>query len=221
MFLKSVKLWRDLGGGGWSNPVTSTTPLNSSKFRLSDLIVACHDQIDAWNRVIVEIIPAHPYAFVTGYYSGRIWINGVGMDRVYFGDFSNHLFYDINTDQIHLCSTTDPGADSIIQEANFDMLNFIWFKGSEGLHAPISTEGKFLQILQLILIWLPLDPSCALKGFINPIQTACLQCNPGYKRVEKECMSSCPTGYVLHSGTDSCQSNFNYLISLPLHTFLL
>ena len=99
--------------------------------------------------MIVEIVPARPYAFTTGYYSGRIWVNGVGMDRVYFGHFSKHLFYDMNTDQFQLCSTTDPGADSIIHEANFDTLNFIWFKGSEGLYVPTSTEGKFCKSCNL------------------------------------------------------------------------
>ena len=89
----------------------------------------------------MEIVPAHPYAFPVGYYSARIWVNEVGMDRVYFGDFGTHLFYDLNTDQIHLCSTTDSGADSIVDEGNYDMLNFIWFKGSEGLYEPIG--GKF------------------------------------------------------------------------------
>ena len=92
--------------------------------------------------MIVEIVPAHPYAFPTGYYSGRIWVNGVGMSsRVYFGDFSTHLFDEMNTDQIQLCSTTTSGADTIIHGGKFDMLNFIWFKGSEGLYVP--TGGRF------------------------------------------------------------------------------
>ena len=60
-----------------------------------------------------------------------------------------------------------------------------------------------------------IDPTCALAGFINPVQMACLQCNPGYYMVEKTCMDSCPTGYVLHSGTQSCQSNFIYLPLCP------
>ena len=99
-----------------------------------------YDQIDAWNRVIVEIVQAQPFAFITGYYSGRIWINGTGMSRAYFGDFTGPLFYVSNTDQLHLCSTTAPGTDSIEDEGKYDMLNFIWFQGSEGLYEP--TGGK-------------------------------------------------------------------------------
>ena len=94
--------------------------------------------------MIVELVQAHPYAFPTGYYSGRIWVNGVGMNRVYFGDFTTgHLFYEANTDQMLLCSMTVPGTNYIETEGNYDMLNFIWFKGSEGLYEPSSTEGKF------------------------------------------------------------------------------
>ena len=169
-------------------------------------------KIDAWNRVIIEIVPAQPYAFTTGYYSARIWVNGVATNRVYFGDFGTHLFYDMNTDQILLCSTTTLGADSIVNEGKYDMMNFIWFKGSESLYVP--TGGKFYFFCNLILIWLSLDPSCDLKGFINPLQTTCFQCASGYKWVETKCLSSCPLGYVLHVDTNSCQSNFSYLITL-------
>ena len=160
----------------------------------------------------MEIVPAQPYAFMSGYYSARIWINGAVTNREYFGDFGTHLFYVPSTDQIHLCSTTASGSDTIAIEGNYDMLNFIWFKGSEGLYVP--TGGKFYFSCNRILIRLPLDPSCALKGFINPLQTACLQCKSGYKWVEMKCVLECPLGYVLHEDTNSCQSNFNYLIAL-------
>ena len=90
----------------------------------------------------MEIVQAQPYAFATGYYSARIWVNGVGMNRVYFGTFTaGNLFYDNNADQITLCSTTVPSTNDIVDEGNYDMLNFIWFKGSEGLYVP--TGGKF------------------------------------------------------------------------------
>ena len=105
------------------------------------MITDFHDKIDAWNRVIVEIVQARPYAFATGYYSARIWVNGVGMNRVYFGNFDTHLFYDLDTDQIMLCSETATGTPNIVNEGNYDMLNFIWFQGSEGLYEP--TGGKF------------------------------------------------------------------------------
>ena len=117
------------------------------------MITDFHGKIDAWNRVIVEIVQARPYAFTTGYYSARIWVNGVGMNRVYFGDFTTgHLFYDMHTDQIMLCSTTNEYTTNIVREGNYDMLNFIWFKGSEGLYEPTSTEGKLCKSCNLILI---------------------------------------------------------------------
>ena len=48
------------------------------------------------------------------------------MNRVYFGNFGTHLFYVPTTDQIHLCSTTTAGSDSIQNAGKYDMLNFIW-----------------------------------------------------------------------------------------------
>ena len=90
----------------------------------------------------MEIVQAQPYyEFTPDYYSARAWVNGVGMNRVYFGNFDRHLFYYRNTDQIHLCSTTDASGSGIVIEGKYDMLNFIWFKGSEGLYEP--TGGKF------------------------------------------------------------------------------
>ena len=161
----------------------------------------------------MEIVPAQPYdEFSPGYYSIRIWINGAVTNRVYFGNFVTHLFYVLTTDQIHLCSTTAAGASGMVNDGNYDMLNFIWFKGSEGLYVP--TGGKFCLSYINVLILLLLDPSCALKGFINPLQTACLQCKSGYQWVEMKCVLECPLGYVLHEDTNSCQSNFNYLIAL-------
>ena len=95
------------------------------------------------------MVPAHPYTFLTGYYSGRIWVNGVGMSREYFGDFTTgHLFYEANTDQLHLCSTTYPEND-MWMPGNYDMLNFIWYKGSEGLYVP--TGGKFCLFYILLI----------------------------------------------------------------------
>ena len=149
----SVQLWQDTGGGSWENPITTTTTLTPSKSNFVCLIADFHDKIDAWNRVIMEIVQAHPYAFTTGYYSGRIWINGVDMNRVYFGDFTTgHLFSDMNTGQITLCSTTSDGTNSMGTGGNYDLLNFMWFKGSEGLYVP--TGGKLWLIWYLILNFL-------------------------------------------------------------------
>ena len=54
-----------------------------------------------------------------------------------------------------------------------------------------------------------IDTNCSLAGFINPLETACLQCKTGYYLVEKDCLDSCPAGYVPHEGTKSCQSNLS------------
>lgn len=52
--------------------------------------------------------------------------------------------------------------------------------------------------------------NCLLMGFINPLEKACLQCNTGYYLVDKDCLVSCPAGYVPHEGTKSCQSNLSH-----------
>lgn len=47
---------------------------------------------------------------------------------------------------------------------------------------------------------------CAIAGFINPNESACLQCKSGYYLNGIECVTSCPEGSVAHTGTKSCQS---------------
>ena len=109
-----------------------------SKFTWPDV----HKLIDVWNRVIVEIVQAQPSEFGVGYCSGRIWINGVDRSRAYFSDFSlgQYLFIDMNNVEIMLCSGRKEGTTIISYYGHYDMMNFIWFKGSEGLYVP--TGGK-------------------------------------------------------------------------------
>ena len=102
----------------------------------------------------MEITQGRPYTFIPGGgYSGRVWVNGAGMVRDYFGYFNDHLYHlfsDWNTDQITLCSTTDPGTDNMeATGSNYDMMNFVWFKGSENLFAP--TDGKFAILATLLI----------------------------------------------------------------------
>ena len=52
--------------------------------------------------------------------------------------------------------------------------------------------------------------NCLLMGFINPLETACLQCNTGYYFVDKECPATCPAGYAPHEDTKSCQRNLSH-----------
>ena len=93
--------------------------------------------------MIVEVVQVQPSEFGVGYCSGRIWINGVDMSRAYFSDFSSgqYLFSDMNNVEIMLCSRRiEDGSNKIIYYGNYDAMNFIWFKGSEGLYVP--TGGK-------------------------------------------------------------------------------
>ena len=88
-----------------------------------------------------EIVQAQPSEFGVGYYSGRIWINGTGMNREYFGDFNpgNVLLRDTAHLEVMLCSRTDDGS-TLRFSGDYDVMNFMWFKGSEGLFVP--TDGK-------------------------------------------------------------------------------
>ena len=63
--------------------------------------------------------------------------------RKYFGDFSTGVYLnrDINNVEIQLCSRREngdstPGAKS----GHYDLMNFLWFRGAEGLYVP--TGGK-------------------------------------------------------------------------------
>ena len=207
-----VRAWRY--DNPWQNVVSSGNIITNSSLRSVNSYDLTIKNIDAWNRVIVEVVQAQPSEFEVGYCSGRIWINGVNSSRIYFGNFTQgiYLFDDMNNVEITLCSRKLEGSDTdLLNFGEYDLMNFVWFKGSEGLYIP--SNGKFYFMYGLCSFKFPTDPSCALAGFINPLQTACLQCNSGYYLVENKCLSSCPTGYLLHSDTNSCQSNFTAITS--------
>ena len=92
--------------------------------------------------MIVEVVQVQPSEFGVGYCSGRIWINGVDMSRAYFSDFSlgQSLFSDMDNVEIMLCSRRNELGSDLVYSGNYDAMNFIWFKGSEGLYVP--TGGK-------------------------------------------------------------------------------
>ena len=92
--------------------------------------------------MIVEVVQAQPSEFAVGYCSGRIWINGVDMSRTYFSDFSSgkYLFSDMNNVELMLCSRRVEWSNTLYGRGNYDLMNFMWFKGSEGLYVP--TGGK-------------------------------------------------------------------------------
>ena len=87
----------------------------------------------------MEVVQAQPSEFGDGYCSGRIWINGVNSSRIYFGDFSSgdYLFGDMSNLEITLCSRKLEGSDTnVLNYGVYDLMNFVWFKGSEGLYVP-------------------------------------------------------------------------------------
>ena len=88
--------------------------------------------------MIVEVVQAQPSEFAVGYCSGRLWINGVPSTRTYFADFDTglYLFWDMNNVEVNLCARRDHGSTTPVYTGNFDLKNFIWFKGSEGLYVP-------------------------------------------------------------------------------------
>ena len=92
----------------------------------------------------MELVQAQPSEFEVGYLSGRIWINGNPMPSItYFGDFSTGVYLnrDINNVEIQLCSRMNNGASTpSIYPGHYDLMNFLWFRGSEGLYVP--TGGK-------------------------------------------------------------------------------
>ena len=61
------------------------------------------------------------------------------MSRTYFAAFSagKYLFTDMDNVEIMLCSRRQEGDSSnILYYGNYDLMNFMWFKGSEGLYVP-------------------------------------------------------------------------------------
>ena len=88
--------------------------------------------------MIVEVVQAQPSEFGVGYCSGRIWINGVLSTHTYLTDFSGgfYLFHDRNNVEVNFCARRDQGGNNPVYTGNFDLMNFIWFKGSEGLYVP-------------------------------------------------------------------------------------
>ncbi len=96
--------------------------------------------------MIVELVQAQPSSFATGYCSGRIWINGVATpsSRTYFCNFASgiYLFNDMNDVEINLCARRNSGTTSLVQFGYYDAMNFIWFRGAEGLYVP--SGGKLL-----------------------------------------------------------------------------
>jgi len=86
--------------------------------------------------VIIEAVQAQPVEFLTGYFSGRLWINGAGQSRTYFGGVSNLLFHELTNIEISICARWTDNQSALTLFGNYDAMNLIWFKGAEGLYVP-------------------------------------------------------------------------------------
>ena len=89
-------------------------------------------------RLIFEFVQLEPIDYPVGFCSGRVWINGVSSSRVFFCDTPSnyYLFADTSNAAIELCSrkvTGSPDTRDSTRDSNSDIVNFMWFKGFEGL----------------------------------------------------------------------------------------
>jgi len=105
--------------------------------------------LGTWNRLIFELVQAQPTEFGTGLCSGRVWINGVSTLRTYFCDFSSgyDLFSDLGNAEIELCSKKVTGSATIrdnTRDSYSDIVDFMWFKGAEGLFT--NTSGTYYNL---------------------------------------------------------------------------
>jgi hypothetical protein len=103
-----------------------------SKFKLYLLL-------DAWNRLVVEIVQAQPTGFGVGFSTFRAWVNGTGTStsRVPVGDFSINQIPMPNMSQatLDLCSQKSYGTSNSEEGFNGDILNLLWYTGAEALYA--------------------------------------------------------------------------------------
>jgi len=164
--------------------------------------------LDAWNRLVVEIVQAQPTGFEAGFSTFRAWVNGTGVSRVPVGDFSSSEipFPDMSEATLDLCSQKSYGTSDSVEGFNGDILNLLWYRGAEALYVNASGISFVISTNVLASIIIFIDPSCLLSGFLDPNQRACLQCNTGYYFYDMICVSSCPSGYYTHEDTKSCLS---------------
>ncbi len=97
----------------------------------------------------IELVQAQPISFGVGYFSGRIWINSVGMSPVYFGNFSveNTLFSDTNSFTLDLCGASVSGSNTLDSTlyGDFDISDFVWLDGVQSAIADSSSNcGLFI-----------------------------------------------------------------------------
>ena len=134
-YVTAINDWQIIFSGG-----DALTP--SKQIILSLYFKLLSKNIDAWNRVIVEMVQAQPSEFGVGYCSCRIWINGVSSARSYFADFGtgHYLFHDRDNVEVNFCARRIQGGSTPLYTGSNDLMNFIWFKGSEGLYVPAPSK---------------------------------------------------------------------------------
>ena len=100
-------------------------------------------KLEAWNRLIIEYTQAAPLSFAGSYYSLRIFIGSSYTSRIYFTDSagtnpSPELFFGVNNMVLDICSRvidgTTPTTRETTKDGNFDILNFLWFAGPNGVY---------------------------------------------------------------------------------------
>ena len=166
-------------------------------------------ELDSWNHVVVEIIQAQPLEIGDGFSSARLWVDGDVSPRFYFGNFSNGdiPIIDGNNAAFELCGYYSGATQSLGNTGTFDILNFVWIQGAEGVFQDSSGSFFFLILLANVNS-LSVDASCEWKVFINPSQSSCLVCSPGHHLKDNtKCVSSnSDDNYFLHTPTNSYQS---------------
>lgn len=138
-------------------------------------------------------------------------MNDIGTPRVYFGNFANGDTPIPNTNNaaFEFCGSFDPLSQDLVdstRSGSFDLMNFIWFQGSEGLFQDLSSTFSF-KFHRFTFYFL--DPACSLTGFIQPNQASCLICAIGNSMQDyRTCVNTSPdVTYFMHSATNSYQSN--------------
>ena len=100
----------------------------------------------------------------------RVWINDFASSTGNFGDFSagNNLFADINNAAVDICSTRENGLSTrnSAKDGNYDVLNFLWYKGAEILY--VNSSGKKILISSFTSYFLSTRPDMRVVWICEP-----------------------------------------------------
>lgn len=99
--------------------------------------------------MVVEALQIQPTDIPGGFSSLRIWINGVGMNRTFFGNVTagQPLFLYPSEPTFDMCMRYNDNTTDFITKysGQFDMMNFLWYRGTEG--AWNDPSGKFFLLI--------------------------------------------------------------------------